>query len=90
MKTVSAAEFGKSLLEYLGRAENEPIEVTSDGKIAGYFISADWYNQVQKIVAASRQALHPSGLPSHLQTAVCEAQMDPRHDQLNTLLDSSK
>jgi len=90
MKTVSAAEFCNSFRKYQGHAENEPLEVISDGKVAGYFISAACYDQIRKVVAASRRAWHPNELPPHLQAAVLGTQMDSRHDELNALSDLSE
>jgi PHD/YefM family antitoxin component YafN of YafNO toxin-antitoxin module len=83
----SATEFSRNFAEYQRRAHREPIEVRHHDKTVGYYVSAEDFERVREILAASRQPYHPAELPEHLMAAVREARMDPRHDHLNALLD---
>lgn len=84
---VAATEFCRSFGEYQRRAQREPICVQSHGKTTGYFISAEDFERMQKILAEARKAYHPSELPDHLREAIRTARMDPEHARLDRLLD---
>lgn len=83
---VAATEFCRNFGEYQRRVQREPIEVQSHGKTTGYFVSAEEYERLQRILAASRQAYHPNELPAPLMAAVKDARMDTRHAHLDDLL----
>jgi prevent-host-death family protein len=84
---VPATEFCRNFATYQRQVQREPIEVQSHGKTTGYFVSAEEFERVQRILAESRKAYHPSELPAHLRSAVAKARMSPRHAKLNRLLD---
>ena len=87
MKTVTATEFRRNFALYQRHGQQEPIEVTSRGQIAGYFVSPEAFERYLRLSAAARRAYHPSELPAHLKHAVRVARMDPRHGPLNAVLD---
>jgi prevent-host-death family protein len=86
-KSVPATEFCRNFGEYQRRAQREPIEVQSHGKTTGYFVSADDFERMQRILSEARKAYHPSELPPHLREAVRVARMDPKHNKLDRLLE---
>jgi hypothetical protein len=84
---VTATEFVRNFASYQRSVQVEPIEVRSHEKVTGYFLSAEAFERVAQILAASRRRYHPSELPEHLLAAVKDARMGPEHDHLNDLLD---
>jgi hypothetical protein len=84
---VAASEFCRKFGTFQRKAQGQPIEVQNHGSVTGYFISPEDFQTYQRLLAESRQALHPSELPPHLREAIAEARMDSRHDSLNSLMD---
>ena len=84
---VAATEFCRNFAEYQRHVQREPIRVQSHGKTTGYFVSAEEFERVQRILAESRKAYHPSELPSHLREAIQGAHMSPEHAHLDKLLE---
>jgi hypothetical protein len=87
MDAVAATEFCRNFGTYQREVQREPIEVTSHGRVTGYFLSPEQFQRYMRLLAASRKAYHPSELPDHLKVALLESRMDPKHDHLNALLD---
>jgi PHD/YefM family antitoxin component YafN of YafNO toxin-antitoxin module len=83
---VRATEFCRNFATYQRQVQREPIEVQSHGKTTGYFVSAEEFERVQRILAESRKAYYPSELPGHLRAAVTKARMSPKHAKLDRLL----
>jgi PHD/YefM family antitoxin component YafN of YafNO toxin-antitoxin module len=83
---VPATEFCRNFATYQRQVQREPIQVQSHGKTTGYFVSAEEFERVQRILSESRKAYHPAELPPHLRTAVAKARMSPKHAKLNRLL----
>lgn len=86
MTTVPATEFCRNFAIYQRQVQRGPIEVQSHGKTTGFFVSAEEFERVQRILAESRKAYHPGELPAHLQKAVAKARMSPKHAKLDRLL----
>ena len=84
---VPATESCRNFATYQRQVQREPIQVQSHGKTTGYFVSAEEFERVQRILAESRKAYHPAELPEHLRTAVKGARMAPEHANLNRLLE---
>lgn len=84
---VPATEFCRNFATYQRQVQRGPIEVQSHGKTTGYFISAEEFERVQRILAESRKAYHPAELPTHLRAAVKGARMSGRHSKLDRLLE---
>ena len=84
---VTSTEFCRNFATYQRRVQREPIQVRSHDKVTGYYISAEDYQRIEEILAASRRGYHPSELPQHLKAAVREVRMDERHNHLDALMD---
>jgi hypothetical protein len=84
---VDDAEFCRSLDTCPRRAQDQPIQVLRNGKPTGYFIFIEYHNLLQRVLASLRQTFHPSELPADLMSAVKNARMDARHNNLEALLD---
>lgn len=84
---VAATDFCRNFSKYNRQVQREPIQVKSHETVTGYYVSPEDYDRMQRILAASRRAYHPSELPPSLKEAVRNARMDPRHDHLNALMD---
>jgi len=84
---VAATEFCRNFATYQRHVQREPIQVQSHGKTTGYFVSAEEFERVQRILAESRKAYHPAELPAHLREAVRGARMAPKHAPLDRLFE---
>lgn len=87
MVRVAATEFSRNFGRYQRVVQREPVEVRSHEQTTGFYISPEDFEQYQRLLAASRKAYHPAELPAHLQRAIADARMDPRHDHLNKLME---
>lgn len=83
---VTATEFAKNFGRYQRHAHKEPIQVRSHGEIAGYWVSPETFERLERLVMASRRAYHPSELPSHLAAALADARMGEEHAHLDSLM----
>jgi hypothetical protein len=86
MPTVSAAEFIRNFGTFQRMVAREPIEVTSHGKIAGVYVSAEDAALLKRI-RASRQAYHPWELPDEFREALGKAEPSSESDGLDHLMD---
>lgn len=86
MPTVSVAEFIRNFGTYQRQAAREPVEVTSRGKVAGAYVSAEDAALLRRI-RASRQAFHPWELPGDLREALRAAEPGPESAAADHLLD---
>lgn len=84
--SVPAAEFTRNFGRYRMRAQREAVPVSSHGRITGYFVGPDEYEEFRRY-RESRRAFATSELPEGKIQAIAESHMDPRHDHLNKLLD---
>lgn len=87
MVKVAATEFSRNFGRYQRLVQREVIEVCSHEQTTGFYLSPEEFEQYQRLLAAARHAYHPTELPPHLRQAVADAEMDPRHDHLNALMD---
>ena len=83
---VPAAEFARNFGRYKLQAQREAVPVSSNGTLAGYFIAPHEYEEIVKLRAMRRRFL-TSELSDAEVEQIASAQMDPRHDHLNALLD---
>ena len=86
MPTVSAAEFIRNFGTFQRMVAREPIEVTSHGKIAGVYVSAEDAALLKRI-RASRPAYHPWELPDEFREALRKAEPGSESDGLDHLMD---
>jgi PHD/YefM family antitoxin component YafN of YafNO toxin-antitoxin module len=84
---VTATEFAKSFGRYKEEAQREPIAITSYGRISGYFVSEQEFNELQRLRAFERRVYRIKQLPTEIADAIKASKMDPAHDHLNALLD---
>lgn len=85
-ETVPAAEFTRNFGRYRMRAQREAVPVSSHGRITGYFVGPDEYEEFRRY-RESRHSFATAELPADKVQAIADSRMDPRHDHLNSLLD---
>ena len=85
----TASQFAKNFGRYRDEAQREPVEITSHGRISGYFVSAQEYAEIQRLRTLERRAYNLGTLPQDLLVALANSTMDSRHAHLNSLLDGS-
>lgn len=54
--SVPATEFAKNFGEYRVAAQRGPIAVSSNGKLSGYFVAADDYERMVRVMARTKEA----------------------------------
>ena len=86
MRAVTATEFAKRFGRYEDEAQREPIAITSDGRISGYFVSEREFRELQRLRALERRVLRVKDLPANVAKAIKASRMAPEHDHLNSLL----
>ena len=87
MVAVTATEFAKAFGRYKEEAQREPVAITSYGRISGYFVSAQEYEELQRLRAFERRVYRLKGLPKDIAAAIKASKMDSSHHPLNALLD---
>ncbi|HEY0837717.1 MAG TPA: type II toxin-antitoxin system Phd/YefM family antitoxin [Azospirillum sp.] len=87
MRTVPANDFCRNFGRYQNEAQREPVAVTSDGRTAGVFISADEYAHYQTLRKREREVLTIGELPDDVRDAIMSAEYPPGHEDLDSLLD---
>jgi len=85
-ETVPAAEFARNFGRYKLQAQREAVPVSSNGTLAGYFVSPHEYEELQKL-KGMRRSFATAELSDEEFEAIASARMDPRYDHLNKLLD---
>jgi hypothetical protein len=84
-ETVPASEFTRNFGRYRMLAQRQAIAVSSHGRITGYFIRPDEYEDFVRF-KAQRRSFATIELPEEKIKAIEAARMDRRHDHLNDLL----
>jgi hypothetical protein len=84
--TVPAAEFARNFGRYKMQAQREAVPVSSNGTLAGYFVSPHEYEELRRL-KGMRRSFDTAELSDQEFEAIASARMDPRHDPLNKLLD---
>jgi len=85
-ETVPAAEFTRNFGRYKLQAQHQAVAVSSHGTIAGYFVSAREYEELQRL-KGMRRSFATVDLSEEKIAAIAATRMDPEHDHLNKLLD---
>jgi hypothetical protein len=88
-ETVPAAEFARNFGRYKMQAQREAVPVSSNGTLAGYFVSPHEYEELRRL-KGMRRSFDMAELSDQEFEAITAARMDPRHDHLNTLLDDTE
>jgi len=86
---VAASEFARNFGEYKLKAQKGPVPVSSHGKIAGYFIAADEYEDYLRY-KSQRRSFATADLSVEEVDAIARTRMHPRHNKLNALLGRSR
>ena len=87
MTAVTATEFAKGFGRYKEEAQRQPIAITSYGRISGYFVAAQEFEELRRLRAFERRVLRVKDLPSELVDAIKASKMAPGQEHLNKLLD---
>ncbi|HEX3664163.1 MAG TPA: hypothetical protein VHU23_02900 [Rhizomicrobium sp.] len=85
-KSIPASEFTRNFGRYRMRAQREPVPVSSHGRITGYFVAPDEYEELKRF-RESRHSFATEELPAEKVKAIASARMDKRHQNLDALLD---
>jgi len=68
------------------RRSGEAVAVSSHGQVTGYFIGPDDYEEFKRF-REQRHSFATADLPEEKVRAIAESRMDPRHANLDGLLD---
>lgn len=83
---VSASEFTRNFGRYKMLAQRQPVAVSSRGRIAGYFVRPEEYEDFLRF-KEQRRSFATAELPEDRVRAIAATRMDARHEPLNALLD---
>jgi hypothetical protein len=83
---VPAAEFTRNFGRYRMLAQKGAVPVSSHGRITGYFVPPDEFEEFERFRAQWR-SFATVDLPAEKARQIAETRMDPRHDHLDDLLD---
>ena len=85
-KTVPASEFTRNFGRYRMRAQREAVAVSSHGRITGYFVGPDEYEEFRRF-QETRRSFATAELSEERVKAIGASRMDARHKHLDTMLD---
>lgn len=83
---VTASSFARNFGQYKLRAQRGAVPVSSHGKIAGYFVAPDEYEDFMRY-KSQRRSFATSELAADKVQAIARTRMHPRHRKLNAVLD---
>jgi len=84
---VPASEFSRNFGRYREAAQRAPVAVTNHERVTGYLISPHEFEEYQRLKRSATRAYYVEELSAETIAAIESAQMDPRHDPLDHLLD---
>ena len=87
MVSVTATEFIKSFGQHNTTVQREPIAVTNQGRVTGYYVSAHEFEEMRRQIETLRKSHTLKTMPDALWKALMESKVDPQYDHLNALLD---
>ncbi|HVH76081.1 MAG TPA: type II toxin-antitoxin system Phd/YefM family antitoxin [Stellaceae bacterium] len=85
-ESVPASEFTRNFGRYRMRAQRGAVAVSSHGRITGYFIGPDEYEEFLRF-QESRRSFATVDLPEEKVEAIRRSRMDARHAHLDEILD---
>ena len=85
-KTIPASEFTRNFGRYRMRAQREAVAISSHGRITGYFVAAEEYEEFKRF-QESRRSFATADLPEEKIKGIRAPRMDARHAHLDKLLD---
>jgi hypothetical protein len=83
---VPAAEFARNFGRSKMQAQREAVPVSSNGRLAGYFVAPQEYEELRKL-KGMRRRFQTADLSDEEVAQIASSRMDQRHDHLNELLD---
>ena len=86
MIEATVTEFAKHFERYEEEAQDEPVTITSNGQVSGYFVSAREYAELDRLRAFERKIYRLERLPPEIADLIEAARMEPAHDHLNEFL----
>jgi hypothetical protein len=84
MASATAMEVAKNFGQFRDLAQREPIAITAYGRETCYLISAEEYHRLK---SRDRDVFDVTDMPQDLIAAISASEMDPRHADLDKLLD---
>lgn len=86
MRSMSATAFARNFAQIQHEVRTEPVEVTSHGRVTGYFVSPEDFAEFESLRIKARKNLVVGKLPQATVKALKKTRMNPRHAALNALL----
>jgi hypothetical protein len=83
LETVPASEFTRNFGRYRMRAQRTVVAVSSHGRITGYFVGPDEYEEFKRF-RESRRGSPPAGPPETQAEAIHASGAGTRHTDLDT------
>jgi len=87
MIEVPATKVAKNFSEYRQAAQYEPVAVTHYNRVTEVLISKRDYDEFVRLKRRETRAFKLADLPGETLRAITRSRMDPKHDQLNELMD---
>lgn len=85
---VPASEFAKNFGRYREAAQREPVTVTNHDRVTAVLISAQDFEEYQRLKRLSTRSLHVTELTEEALGAIASSEMDSRHRDLDDLMDA--
>ena len=87
MVRVPASEFAKNFGRYREAAQREPVAVTNHDRVTGVLVSPQDFDEYQRLKRLATRAAFVEELAGDTLAAIEAARMDPRHAELDRLMD---
>lgn len=87
MLEVPSTEIAKRFSRYRQAAQREPVGVTHYNRVTEVLISKHDYDEYIRLKSLATRALRVENLPDEAVAALEKAEMDPRHNPLDALMD---
>ncbi len=87
MLEVTATEIAKRFSQYRQAAQREPVAVTHHSRVTEVLMSKRDYDEYVRLKSLATRAFRVEDLSDEAILALATAEMDPRHDHLNVLMD---
>jgi len=85
-ETVPASEFTRNFGRYRMRAQRAAVAVSSHGRITGYFVGPEEYEEFRRF-RENRRSFATAELSDDKVEQIAKSRMDRRHAELDSVLD---
>lgn len=85
-ETIPASEFTRNFGHYRMRAQRAAIAVSSHGRVTGYFVGPEEYEEFKRF-RDSRRSFATAELPEAKVKAIRASRMNKRHAHLDAMLE---